>query len=145
MNPIKLIAALLLYCVCLANTQASEIAIVVHPNNTNHLDERMIRQIFLGQIKTYPDGLAAQTFDNTGNDNLRSAFISSVLRRNESTMNAYWARMIFTAKAIPPQELSDSKTVKKVVANNERAISYMDSALVDESVRVVMLIAKPKK
>lgn len=116
------------------------IAVIVNPKNTNQLDERMVRQIFLGQIKTYPDGSEAQTYDTINEDSLRSEFITKVLRRNESTMNAYWARMIFTAKATPPQELPDSATVKKVVAGNKNAIGYINSGQVDDSVRVLLII-----
>lgn len=134
----------LLYLACFStNIWATEIAVIVHPSNNNVLDERQVRQIFLGQIKTYPDGSEAQTFDNLGSKTLRSAFISQVLRRNESTMNAYWARMIFTAKATPPQELPDSKTVKKVVSSNPRAIAYIEASQVDGSVKTVLTVAAP--
>lgn len=129
-----------LFCLGFAVHSHAAIAVVVNPKNNNQLDERMVRQIFLGQIKTYPDGSEAQTYDTAGNDNLRSDFVTKVLRRNESTMNAYWARMIFTAKATPPQELPDSATVKKVVAGNKNAIGYISSDQVDDSVRVLMII-----
>lgn len=140
----KIIHALLLSFFCLSTTcWAAEIAVVVHPSNNNVLNERQVRQIFLGQIKTYPDGSEAQTFDNLNPKHLRSTFISQVLRRNENTMNAYWARMIFTAKATPPQELPDSETIKKVVSSNPRAISYLEARYVDSSVKTVMTITAP--
>lgn len=116
------------------------IAVIVNPDNETQFDERTVRQIFLGQIKTFPDGSVARTYDNLDNSDLRSAFIRKVLRRNESTMNAYWARMIFTAKATPPQELENSESVIKTVAANRNAISYIDSNDVDSSIRVVVTI-----
>lgn len=118
----------------------ASIAVIIHPSNDNKFDERTVRQIFLGQIKTYPDGSEARAFDNLGDANLRSDFITKVLRRNESTMNAYWARMIFTAKATPPQELPDAASVLKMVAGNKQAIGYIDSSQVNDSVRVIVTI-----
>lgn len=129
----------LLFFSLLAQAHAP-IAIIVNPSNNTQFDERTVRQIFLGQIKTYPDGSEARTYDNLGNSDLRSGFITKVLRRNESTMNAYWARMIFTAKATPPQELPNSDSVKKTVANNKNAIGYIEADLVDSTVRVIITI-----
>ena len=39
------------------------VAIVVHPDNTNALDARQIRNIFLGKLKTFPDGESVLTYD----------------------------------------------------------------------------------
>ena len=130
-----------LFCSLLAmQAQADSIAVIVNAQNTNTLDERMIRQIFLGQINTFPDGKEAQTFDTTDQGNLRSDFITKVLRRNENTMNAYWARMIFTARATPPKELPDSDAVKEAVAANAGGIGYIAANQVDDSVRVVLTV-----
>lgn len=139
MRIIKLLPAAVCLCSCLAMQAHAAIAVVVNPDNANQLDQREVRQIFLGQIKTFPDGEEAQTLDNMTGD-LRDDFISKVLKRNVNTMNAYWARMLFTAKATPPKELSDSEQVKQAIANNKNAIGYIDSSQVDDSVRVLMTI-----
>lgn len=116
------------------------IAIIVHPENHNEFDERVTRQIFLGQIKSFPDGKEAKAFAVAGNEALRDDFITKVLRRNPHTMNAYWARMIFTAKATPPRELPSADAIKKMVANSPNAIGYINSSDIDNSVRVIAII-----
>ncbi|HEY9034459.1 MAG TPA: hypothetical protein VIN71_11015 [Pseudomonadales bacterium] len=139
MKTVKLLSTVCCLFALGINPAFAAIAVIVNPDNANQLGEREVRQIFLGQIKTFPDGLEAQTLDNmTGA--LRGDFISKVLKRNESTMNAYWARMLFTAKAIPPRELADSGAVKKAVADNKNAIGYIDASQVDDSVKVLMTI-----
>jgi ABC-type phosphate transport system substrate-binding protein len=141
MKIIKIISLFSLLCLGITAQANAAIAIIVNPDNTNQLDERIVRQIYLGQIKSFPDGSEAKTYDNLAEEqNLRTDFVTKVLRRNPSTMNAYWARMIFTAKATPPQELTDSSAVKKMVANSRNAIGYIDSGSVDESVRVIATI-----
>ena len=139
MKTVKLLSALLCLLGLAIGQAHAAIAIIVNPDNSNTLNEREVRQIFLGQIKTFPDGLEAQTLDNLSGD-LRSRFITGVLKRNESTMNAYWARMLFTAKATPPRELADSAEVKQAVAGSKTAIGYIDASQVDDSVRVIMTV-----
>lgn len=116
------------------------IAIIVHPDNPSEFDERVARQIFLGQVKSFPDGKEAQAYAAKDDEELRDLFVAKVLRRNPHTMNAYWARMIFTAKATPPRELPDTEAVKKMVSNSAHAISYIDTKDVDESIRVIAIV-----
>ena len=140
MKALKLITLTSLLCFGWLRQAHAAIAIIIHPDNQTQFDERTVRQLFLGQIKTFPDGSEARAYDNLGNSDLRSAFITKVLRRNENTMNAYWARMIFTAKATPPQELPNSASVIKTVAANKNAIGYIDAEEVDSSVRVIVTL-----
>lgn len=130
----------LLLSLSLYSHASNAIAIIVHPENHNEFNERVARQIFLGQIKSFPDGKEAKPYAATDNEALREDFISKVLRRNPHTMNAYWARMIFTAKATPPRELPNAMAIKKVVASSLSAISYINSSDIDDSVRVVAII-----
>lgn len=121
-------------------SQASNaIAIVVHPDNHSEFDERIARQIFLGQVKSFPNGNEARPYTSS-NEELHNLFISKVLRRNPHTMNAYWARMIFTAKATPPRDLPDADAIKKMVASSVHAIGYLPSQDVDDNVRVIAII-----
>ena len=52
-------------------------------------------------------------------------------------MKAYWAKIIFTGRGQPPRQVATSAEAKKLVAQNPNAIAYIDSAMVDDSVRVV--------
>lgn len=122
------------------SAHAASIAIIVHPDNNTNFDERIARQIFLGQVKSFPDGKEAVPYANAGDAELHEEFISKVLKRNPNTMNAYWARMIFTAKANPPRELPDSHTVKKIVASSVNSIAYIHPDDVDETVRVIAIV-----
>ncbi|NRB41106.1 MAG: phosphate ABC transporter substrate-binding protein [Pseudomonadales bacterium] len=133
-----------LYCTLLSLSMQqvafADIAIVVHPSNTEAADANKIRRIFLGKTKAFSNGEKVQTFDLPKGDKAREVFREEVLRKSESRLNSYWARMLFSSKAQPPKELSGPDEIKEIVASNVNAISYLDSVDVDASVRVIMTL-----
>ncbi|NRB39715.1 MAG: phosphate ABC transporter substrate-binding protein [Pseudomonadales bacterium] len=137
---IKWIITLLALLFGLSMPLAAATAVIVHPQNTNTLDADDIRKIFLGKIKTFPNGKKVLPFDLRETQPGRQAFREKVLRKSEIRLNAYWARMLFSSKAQPPAILKDSDEAKAMVQNTPHAIAYIREALVDKTVKVVMLI-----
>lgn len=124
---------------CLYATAAhSAVAVVVNLKNTSELGVKDIRRIFLGKIRTYPNGLKVETFDLPTGDTNRDEFRTGVLRKSESRLNAYWARMLFSSKAKPPVVLQSSAEIKAIIQANPKAIAYIDKKFVDASVRVIL-------
>lgn len=115
----------------------SGVAVVVHPGNTNTMSEDDISRIFLGKKKAFPDGSDAIPVDQADGSANRSAFVSTVLKKNDQQIKAYWAQLLFTGKGTPPKEVGSSADVKKLIAQNPSLIGYIDSADVDASVKVV--------
>ena len=133
---------LVLWVSCAGGVWASNagVAIIVNQNNNNQLDEAEVRRIFLGKSRAFPDGSDVRPLDLSSGSEVRSLFISKVLKKSEGNLNAYWARMLFSSKATPPKVISKQEDVKKLVAENAQMIGYIDAALVDDSVRVLMVI-----
>lgn len=140
LNLLKIYSVFILLSLSLNTLADHAIAIIVHPDNHSEFDERLARQIFLGQVKSFPNGKEAQAYSPKDDETLINVFTNKVLRRNPHTMNAYWARMIFTAKATPPRELPDADAVKKVVSSSIHAISYINAEDADDSVRIIAII-----
>jgi ABC-type phosphate transport system substrate-binding protein len=115
----------------------SGVAVVVHPANPNAMGEDDISRIFLGKKKAFPDGSEAIPVDQADGSANRSAFVSTVLKKNEQQIKAYWAQLLFTGKGTPPKEVGSSVEVKKLIAQNPSLIGYIDSADVDASVKVL--------
>lgn len=113
------------------------VAVVVHPANPNTMDEDDISRVFLGKKKTFPDGSEAIPVDQADGSANRSAFVSTVLKKNDQQIKAYWAQLLFTGKGTPPKEVGSSADVKKLIAQNPSLIGYIDSADVDGSVKVL--------
>ncbi|MBB3168022.1 phosphate ABC transporter substrate-binding protein [Simiduia aestuariiviva] len=115
----------------------SGVAVVVHPANPNAMDENDISRVFLGKKKSFPDGSEAIPVDQADGSANRSAFVSTILKKNEQQIKAYWAQLLFTGKGTPPKEVGSSADVKKLIAQNPSLIGYIDTADVDASVKVL--------
>ena len=115
----------------------SAVAVIVHPNNANSLTESDITRIFLGKKKSFPDGADAIPVDQKEGSAARSAFVGTVLKKNDQQIKAYWAQLLFTGKGTPPKEVGAGSDVKKLVSENPALIGYIDAADADGSVKVV--------
>ena len=136
---IKIITPVLLAGALLVTGQAaSEIAVVVHPNNNNELNQKLISRIFLGKKKTFPDGTKALPLDQDSDSKTRSAFVQSVLKKSEQQIKAYWSQLLFTGKGTPPKEVGADADVKKLVSENPALIGYIDASQVDDTIKVVL-------
>ncbi len=113
------------------------VAVIVHPNNVNALSEADVTRIFLGKKKAYPDGSEAIPVDQAEGSPIRSSFVSTVLKKNDQQIKAYWAQLLFTGKGTPPKEVGGGADVKKLIAENPALIGYIDASEVDGSVKVV--------
>lgn len=115
----------------------AEIAVIVHPSNSNVISTSEIERIFLGKVSNFSDGSSAIPL-NLGEENAtRDEFNTKVLKRGGSQLKAYWSKMIFTGKGQPPKELADDAAAKAAVASNPNAISYIKSSSVDGGVKVI--------
>jgi ABC-type phosphate transport system substrate-binding protein len=125
--------------ISLASSIASaEISVIVSSNNPNSaIDKTAVVKIFLGKTKRFPDGSQAVPVDQSDGTATREAFNSSLLGKSASQLKSYWSRLIFTGKGTPPQQSGDDAAVKELVANNLSIIGYIDSASVDNTVKVV--------
>ena len=134
----KLLAASLAGISLVASATAfSAVAVIVHPSNNNTLTESDITRIFLGKKKSFPDGADAIPVDQKEGAAARSSFVSTVLKKNDQQIKAYWAQLLFTGKGTPPKEVGGGADVKKLVAENPALIGYIDAAEADGSVKVV--------
>ena len=133
----KIAAIAIVLAGLIAPSVFADVAIVVHTSNNNSLDKKLVRKIFLGKNKAFPNGLAVKTFDLPEGTQARSEFRDKVLVKSESRLNAHWARMLFSSKAYPPKVLSSSVEVKAEVARNPNAIAYIAVADIDDSVKVL--------
>lgn len=122
----------------IASLAQAEVSVIVSASNGNgSLDQDAIARVFLGKTKNFPDGSQAVPVDQNNGAASREAFNSSVLGKSSSQLKAYWSRLIFTGKGTPPKESGDDAAVKNLVANNPNLIGYVDSSVVDGSVKVV--------
>ena len=134
----KILKTLAVSSLLLAGIAQAEVAVIVSASNGNSaIDQDTIARVFLGKSKSFPDGSQAVPVDQNAGSASREAFNSAVLSKSSSQLKAYWSRLIFTGKGTPPKESGDDAAVKNLVATNPNLIGYVDSSVVDGSVKVV--------
>lgn len=116
----------------------AELVVVVHPKNpADSLSRREVVDLYMGRTQYFADGSLVIRLDQRPDSDEREQFYRHLVNKSVAEVNAYWARLLFTGRASPPQVVGDSEAVLRAVRDNTNAIGYLDSADVDASVKVV--------
>jgi ABC-type phosphate transport system substrate-binding protein len=137
---VRVFAGVLLFATAAA-CSAADIVVVVSPRSTvTALRPDQVAAIFLGQEARLPDGSEAVALDQPVNSPLREQFYLKVTGKTRALLKAYWSKMVFTGRGLPPREAPDSLAVRKAVADNASVIGYIERDALDGSVRPVLVI-----
>lgn len=117
----------------------ADVVVIVHPSNDAEIDIKVVKRIFLGKESKFSNGKEALPINQVPSSAARGSFDSDALGRSSNQIAAYWAKLIFTGKGIPPKELDSDAAVLDTVANNPNAIGYIDSASISDTVKVISL------
>jgi len=127
----------------LVNSQLvfGDIAVVVNPHNTTEtITTIQAANIFLGKVKTMPNGKLIIPIDQSRKSKVRDSFYLKLVNKNPNQLNAYWARQVFTGKSQPPNQVEDDNEVKLLIADNPSMVGYISSDQVDSSIKVILTI-----
>ena len=129
--------ALVVGLVFVTSLASAEVAVIVHPSNSNSLDAAELSRIFLGKVRIFPDG--SQAVAITLDETLKTTdeFNEKVLSKSSSQLKSYWSKLVFTGKGSPPKTVSQDVEAISLVASNPNIIGYVDVASVDASVKVI--------
>ena len=129
----------LLLLVLLSFTQlaVADIAVIVNPSNDSELDRKVVKRIFLGQRKSFPNGVNVSPVDQLEDSLIRQIFVRRIIKMSKKSLKSYWSRQTFTGKASPPPVKKDDESVKTHVVSTPGGIGYIDQVNVDDSVRVL--------
>nr|WP_136249644.1 phosphate ABC transporter substrate-binding protein [Ningiella ruwaisensis] len=122
---------------CLSAFSYSQVVVVVNPANDASIDAKTVQRIFLGKEKKFSNGNAAIPINQTADNSVRAQFDESIVGRSSSQVSAYWSKLVFTGKGVPPEELSGDAAVIEAIANNPNAIGYVDAASVTDAVKTI--------
>ena len=110
----------------------AEISVIVNPRSgVSSLSSSEVKALYLGKSKNL------KPFDQPKGSKIRQEFMDKVVGKSERQFNAYWSKKIFSGKGTPPKTLSGNTAVRSRVASSYNAIGFIDSKVVDSSVRVV--------
>jgi len=121
-----------------AEAAAEVVAVVSAKNPVTALSKNQVVDIFLGKTSRFPDGSQAVPIDQVEGSAVRKEFYIKFAGKSPAQIKAFWSKIIFTGRGQPPREASNGIEVKKLIAKNPDVIGYIESSLVDDSVKVLL-------
>lgn len=137
-----LIFTAVLTLVTLLSAQAdTEIAVVVNSSSDlKELTRRQVIDIYMGRAAIVANGKTLVPYDQPAGLPIRAAFYHQLTGKSVAAVNAYWARLLFTGRASPPRQVSDSLSMLKSIEENTNAIGYIDIKDLNERTHIVFRI-----
>lgn len=120
-----------------ACAEAAALAVIVNPSRGDRLDRRDVTRIYLRTRRFWNDGSPIVPLNLEAGSPARTLFTARVFDLDQAHLTAFWNAQYFHG-IFPPTVLSSSESVKRYVANDPRAIGYVDTHDVDETVKVVL-------
>ena len=118
----------------------ADVVVIVSPKSPlTSLSKYHVADIFLGRINRLSNGEPVVPVDLSEGSPVRDAFYLEFTGKSPAQLKAYWSRLIFTGRGRPPVDVADAKAMKTMVARNPDAIGYIDSKMVDDTVRVLTI------
>lgn len=112
----------------------AEVAVIVNPGAAKAPSQSDVANIFLGKDKSMK-GVDLKDWTPA-----KESFYSAVTNKNESQLKSYWSGLVFTGKGQPMPSVADDAAVVARVAAEADAIGYVDSAAVNDSVKVLFTL-----
>ncbi len=136
-------ALLISLCLLTASGHSrAEISVVVSNLNNNELNSSLIRKLFLGKRSSFADGSPAIAMTQDEHSEIAQNFNFMLLNRSPPQYKAYWARMIFTGKAYPPEQAYSDAEIIELIKSNPSIISYIHTSSLTSDVKEVLRIQK---
>ncbi|WP_353980005.1 hypothetical protein [Salinicola endophyticus] len=118
----------------------ADIAIVVEAGSgVGQLTRSEVVNIFMGRYRKLPNGNPALPLDVAP---LKVRFYRALVNKNLAEINAYWARLVFSGEASPPQQVTTAVEMRQLVAHNPSAVGYLDSREVGDDLHVVLILSE---
>jgi ABC-type phosphate transport system substrate-binding protein len=101
------------------------------------LSKAQVEDLFLGKTFRFPDGAPAVAIDQPEGSAVRDEFYNKVVGKSAAQIKAYWSKIIFTGRGQPPPSVSTTIEMMKRLNANPAAIGYIDSGMLNDTVKVV--------
>ncbi|GGY81719.1 hypothetical protein ACFFTM_07205 [Pseudoduganella plicata] len=114
---------------------AETVVIVSAKNPASRMFSEQAAQFFLGKSMMFTP------IDQAEGSAIRTDFYKKVTDKDAGQVKAIWSKLVFTGKATAePKEFKSNAEVKKAVADDPKAIGYIDKSAVDDTVKVILTL-----
>ncbi|WP_461422270.1 hypothetical protein [Ketobacter sp.] len=128
----------LIFGMSLAVSVNAEIVVVVNSKSTvERFSSRELVDLYMGRNLYFPNGSLILRLDQAPESATRVQFYRGLVNKSVAEVNAYWAKLLFTGRATPPQTVESAAGVLQAVKSNLNAIGYVDINDLTDEVKVV--------
>jgi ABC-type phosphate transport system substrate-binding protein len=114
---------------------AAETVVIVNKDNpATRMFSEQASQFFLGKSAMFTP------IDQAEGSKIRADFYQKIADKDPAQVKAIWSKLVFTGKATPPKEFKSNAEVKKAVADDPKAIGYIDKSAADDSVKIILTL-----
>jgi len=117
----------------------AEVVVIGYPGiAVDSLSVKQVAKIWLGKSKRIPGGGKAKVVDQKPGSGVRDEFYEKAVKKTDSQLKSYWAKVMFTGKGAPPKALADDAAVKEWVMATPNGLGYVDGESADDKVKVLL-------
>jgi ABC-type phosphate transport system substrate-binding protein len=122
-----------------ASSVRSELVVVGHKSlNVNSMTKKKVVDIYMGRRSLLLNDEKIIPLDQTESSVLKKDFYEKLVNRSVHEIDAYWARLIFSGRAKPPQVADGDKHVIDKIVKNPLMIGYIDSSHLTKELKVLI-------
>jgi hypothetical protein len=113
--------------------------VVSESNPTVKLSQKEALHIFMGRTRSFPDGGLVAAYE-VGDDSERAGFYRSLDGMSLAQVTSYWARLMFSGRSLPPQQVDTQAALMDKVRNNPQAIGWLPHPPAQRGLRTVLVL-----
>ena len=137
------LGALLLLLAALLQPAAAQqgFVVIVHPSNpVASLTADELSRIFLKKTAKWGNGARVEPVDLAASSAVRGRFSQAVHGKGTAAISAYWQKMIFSGREVPPAELGTAAEVIAFVASHRGGVGYVaEGTTLGEGVKAIRI------
>lgn len=114
--------------------------IVNQQNSLEQLTKKQLIDLYMGRTRHFDSGSRVIAVDASLQSAEREAFYQMLVEKTIPEIQAYWARLLFTGRAVPPFQVESTNDIINFVSENGSAIGYVAKAPVSDRVKVVYVL-----
>jgi len=125
----------------LAPLARADVYVVVNAANPVHaMAQKEVIDLYMGRSRAYASNELALALDLPRDHPVRAAFYNALTGLSAAQVNSYWARLMFSGRTMPPQQVASEQAMEDLVRRNPGAIGYLAQEPADHALRVVLVL-----
>ena len=138
-----ILGALLLHLAAMQPPAAAQqgFVVIVHPSNpVSSLSADALARMFLKKTLKWEGGNRVEPVDLAASSAVRARFSQAVHGKATAAISAYWQKMIFSGREVPPAELGTAAEVIAFVASHRGGVGYVaEGTALGEGVKAIRI------